>query len=176
MNSNALIILCVETNHIARTDFLYIKKIIERFFNLGLNKLIPVYLAGKHNFNNPRIKKEIAKLKKEFALTSDGPSYVVMCLDKDKNMSSPQDFDFVDEVISYCAEAEYLLAWFVSNIEDVMWKKIVPNQEKKRMAERFVATRQIENVEEVRLSASHNVNARHKSNILTVLRTIPNIQ
>jgi len=132
-------------------------------------------MEGKHQYVHPSIKKKITQLMKEFSLTSTGKNYVIMCFDKDKNMLVSQDSNFVDEVTKYCEDNGYLLAWFVSNIEDVMWGKVVSSKDKVKMAEKFITTSRIDDVPRSNLSARQNVNARHKSNILTELRTIPEI-
>lgn len=170
------LIFCVETTSKAATDRQYINALLNRFYQVGENKISYVYMQGKHNYQDQRVIKDIQKLKKDYALTGQGQSFVIYVFDKDMNAQNPQDNAFVKEITRYCKEREYAYVWFVRTIEEVLWGSKVRKQEKRKKAEQFIARHRINEVKEGALRAHQNVNAQGKSNILTVLDRFKEIQ
>ncbi len=170
------LILCVESNEKAKTDRYYINSVLKEHFNVENNKISYVYMDGKYKYKSTKVLKEIAKLKRDFSITNTGESYVIYCCDKDKNMSDPNDWQFVQDLEKYCEDNECKLIWFVKTIEDVMLKKIVCDKDKVKEAIKFTARNLISSVPKSRLSAGKNVNARHKSNIMIVFNEFSQIQ
>jgi hypothetical protein len=133
-------------------------------------------MSGKFNYNHPKIIKKIDKFKKDYQLTGSGESYVVYVFDKDLNTQDIRDAQFEIDVKKYCKKNQYKLIWFVKTIEDVMWGSKVSNKMKKQKALQFISRHQIENINKKALNALSNVNASHKSNILTVLNKFQKIR
>lgn len=74
-------ILCLETNKRSATDYVYIKDTINRFFCLDNKiKISPIYMNGKSNYNSNKVKKEIAKLCKDYVI---GETRVIYVIDTD---------------------------------------------------------------------------------------------
>lgn len=125
-------------------------------------------MSGKFNYNHPKTLKKIDKYVRDYQVTGSGKSYVIYVFDKDLNAQDYRDNQFEIDVKKYCEEQKHQLVWFVKTVEDVMWGTIV-NKEKKQKVLQFISRHQIEKVNKTNLEALSNVNASHKSNILTVL-------
>lgn len=169
------IIFAVETTEKAKTDYFYIREVLNKYFDIGNNKTSFVYMCGKHNYCNVKIAKKIKTLIKEYSITS-GKSYVVYVCDKDKNMSVPQDSKFIEDLEEYCFINGYELIWFVTTIEEVLWGSKISDKEKITKSKQFVKQKRINDVNRLNLSASSNVNSKKMSNILTVLSNFPEIK
>ncbi len=168
------IVFAVETTIKARTDYYYIREILGKYYYVGNNKPNFVYMGGKHNYCSLGVVEEIETLTKEYSITG-GNSRVVYVCDKDKNMSDPHDFKFVQDLEAYCRIKRYELVWFVATIEEVLWGSKVSDKEKVDKAKQFLALKKINDVNKKKLSARSNVNSKGKSNVLTVLNTFPEI-
>ena len=175
MNSKFIqLIFVVETTKKAKTDYYYIKEILGKYYTIGNNKTSYVYMCGKHNYDKLSVTTEIIKLIREYKVTG-GETIVVYVCDKDKNMSVPQDFEFIRNLEIYCSSNNYKLTWFVTTVEEVMWGNKVPDDEKVTRALQFVTQKGINKVKKSKLSAHSNVNSKGMSNILTNLDTIEEI-
>jgi hypothetical protein len=163
------LIFCVESTQKAAIDSKYINEVLTQYYNVGENKISYVYMSGKFNYIHQKVLKKIDKLKRDYQVTGKGKSYVIYVFDKDLNAQDHRDNQFEMTVKKYCKENNHQLIWFVRTIEDVMWGSKVSNKEKKRKALQFISRHQIEKVNKTNLTALSNVNASHKSNILTVL-------
>ena len=78
------LIFIVETNKKCKSDWIYIKDTIDKFFsyNPAQLKLSTVYLKGKGNYRTKE--KEIVLLESQYHSTSkENTSQVIMCLDCD---------------------------------------------------------------------------------------------
>ena len=66
------LIFVVETNKKCKSDWIYIKETIDKFFNFNPAqvKLSTVYLNGKGNYNTKSKEKEIALLESQYRSTS----------------------------------------------------------------------------------------------------------
>ena len=170
------LIICVETNENAKTDYYYIKSILNKYFSVGANKISFIYMDGKYNYRNGKVLSKIKERINSFKASNSGKSYVIYVFDKDNNYINAQDSNFESVIINYCNDKNYHLVWFVKTIEDVLWGKLVKKQDKLIKAQQFQLKKQIDNVEISKLSAKNNVNARHKSNILTVLNKFTEIK
>lgn len=120
--------------------------------------------------------RDIEKLRKDYALTGQGQSFVIYVFDKDSSTQIPQDNAFEKEINRYCRKHKYELVWFVKTIEEVLWRSKIRKQEKKQKAEQFIAKHRINQVKDSLLKANQNVNAVGRSNILTVLNRFKEIQ
>lgn len=170
------LIFCVETTEKAAIDNKYINEVLNHYYNVGENKISYVYMSGKFNYNNPKILKKVNKLKRDYQLTGSGKSYIIYVFDKDLNTANYRDSLFEQDVKNYCKEQNYELIWFVRTVEDVMWGSKVNDKEKTQKALQFIKKHQIEKINKSNLEALSNVNAPHKSNILSVLNKFTQIK
>ncbi len=110
------LILCLETNKTAATDFIYINETIKHFFKLDNTiKISPVYMNGKTNYNSTRVEKQIKKLTSDYSKT--GTTQVIYCIDTDAfetDMSFKTQYDNVEK---YCKNNGYELIWFCHDVE-----------------------------------------------------------
>lgn len=176
MSNNIQLILCVESNNQARTDYFYIQSVLDYFYSIKENKLSYLFLGSKHKYNSKKTIKDIKKRTKDFAQSANRKSIVIYFLDKDYNNLRTEDKNFIEVVEKYCLDNEYLLVWFVKNIEEVMLNKEEPNKTKIKKAQTFYRKELIKLIDVDRLSAPNDVNTAGKSNILTILNSIKEIK
>lgn len=163
------LIFVVETNKKCKSDWIYIKDTIDRFFtyNPAQIKLSTVYLNGKGNYRAKE--KEIALLESQYRSTSkENKSQVILCLDCDEYDIKPEDMDFINNAKQYCLGKGREFVWFCKDVEQVYIGKKVPDAEKKEEAAKFKSTKLVEKVEKRNLSS--NTYARNTSNIVNVLK------
>lgn len=117
------IIICVEANQKSKSDYYYIKKAIDTYYNIDNKiKLTPIYLGGKGNYNKPKIINKIVKAKREFSedKSNDEENIVIYFFDTDNNSLDPSSVSMNEEIIKFCKEQSFELVWFNKNIEHVM--------------------------------------------------------
>ena len=126
------ILFVVETNDLVKSDDLYYSWIMRSYYseyisNQGFEDLCIkydfVHMDGKANYSKKRVILDIYSKTRMF---TDGDTYVVYCLDHDKNSS--QNASFINEVAKYCSQNNYYLAVCYREIEDVL--KIPPGKSK----------------------------------------------
>lgn len=159
------LIFCVESDNKAKTDWVYIRETINRFYAVGNDiKLSPVYMGGKTNYKKNKVVSEIRKLSRSYP----GESVVIYCIDTDALESNRDRQKEFDAISKYCKDSGYELIWFHRDIEEVYTGSQAEDSSKKTLATSFKTKSMISNVETSRLS-SKNVNASKSSNILSVL-------
>lgn len=162
------LIFVVEANKKSKTDWIYIKETIDRFYNYDVAhlKLSTVYMDGKNKYLTKE--KEVNSLISQYSSTSaNNVTKVIYCFDCDDYDSNPVDKEFLEKTQEFCNANNYAYVWFCKDIERVYLGKKVEDGHKNREATRFKANKLIDGVKESRLngkSISHNM-----SNILRVL-------
>ena len=162
------LIFVVETNRKCKSDWIYIRETIDRFyrFEQTQTKFTPVYMDGKGNYLKKE--KEISRLVAQYASTARANrSKVLYCFDCDDYDSKPGDADFLRRAQQYCAQRDAELIWFCKDVERVYLGKKVDDSQKKQEAAAFKAKRQMKNVKESRLEAK--CCQANTSNILKIL-------
>ena len=185
------LIFVVETNKKCKSDWIYIKDTIDKFYiyDMAHVKLSTVYLGGKTKYNDNGKKKEVAKLLKQYNNAStENKSVVIYCFDCDDYDTKPDDETFLEDVKKFCEKenkeeeqkvkkkeennkkswkVKYEFVWFCKDIERVYLGREVSDKEKKKESEKFKKNKLINKVNEGNLSAESYRN--NSSNILTVL-------
>lgn len=163
------LIFCVETTSKCAADFMYIHSAIKQFYSIGSDiKLSVVYMGGKGNYKSGKIEKSIRKLEKEYRSTSSNNSSVVLlCFDCDEYTSNPEDAAFLKKAEEYSCEKQYRFVWFCKDIEHVFLGKRIPDNTKKKEAERFIQHCSIRETHIESLKATHF--QERKSNLCAVL-------
>lgn len=158
------ILLCVETNKKARTDYKYIVATIKKYY-IDDRKIIqrPIFLDSKTKYNAKDKVREINKAKKEFP----GETNVIYFIDVDDYNKSAEAKTLFDTIEKYCKEHGYKLVFFNMDVEDVYLGAQVHKDEKVKKAEEFTRKKLIENVTEAQLRS--NSFKQHTSNILNIL-------
>lgn len=167
--ANRHLIFCIESTDKNPIDKYYIDALIKNYYIIVENKISFIGLGGKYRYNNPKITKEIYRLRKAASDISKLEVKVIYCLDKDANSSDPQDRDFINQVTEYCMDNGYDIIWFVRTIEEVMIGKVTNQKEKHSSAIDFVRKKKAAQLNVSNLNCSDNVNAKKKSNIVTVI-------
>lgn len=171
-DDSAQLIFCVETTAKSQSDQFYIDALLHHYYELEPHKISYVYMGGKHNYRHTHTLRAIHQLKQAFAVTGGQNNHVLYVLDKDHNTTDYRDATFEKTVRRYIHQRDEHLIWFVRTIEDVMHGHILSKKEKKAAALTFLRKNQIHQVKPTHLKASQNVNAPHKSNILTVINQL----
>ena len=165
------LIFVVETNKKCKSDWIYIKDTIDRFFqyNQAQVKLTPVYMDGKGNYKNKE--KEISTLISQYAagakIKQSNQSEVIFCFDCDDYDSEPEAAAFLANAKSYCDEKGYGFIWFCKDVERVYLGKKVDDSQKKKEAAIFKAKKMIDAADEGKLAVNNY--RMNTSNILNVI-------
>ena len=159
---NKQLILCVETNSNAKTDYVYINETINRFYlyNPKTRREI-IYLNGKTNYD--KHENEIDYSKRHFR----GETTVIMFIDIDNYDSDPEDIKRWKNIESYCKQMNYELVFFTKDVEDVYLGHRIKNNDKVKESIRFRAKKLIDSVDELKLRREQIT--PHSSNVLLVL-------
>ena len=99
------LIFVVETNKKCKSDWIYIKDTIDRFFEYeqAQIKFSPIYMDGKGKYKNKKTGKEITSLISQYAAgNKTNQSKVIFCFDCDDYDSKPEDAEFLTNAKRYC--------------------------------------------------------------------------
>lgn len=158
-------ILCLETNKRSATDYVYIKDTINRFFCLDNKiKISPIYMNGKSNYNSKKVKKEIAKLCKDYVI---GETRVIYVIDTDAYEVEFYHSKELQDISQYCSDNKFDLVWFCHDVEEVYIGEKVPDNQKVSKAQDFRKRNKILEINEKNLMSNEKRNG--VSNILLVL-------
>lgn len=162
------LIFVVETNSKCKSDWVYIKDTIEKFYQYDRAKikLSPVYMDGKGKYEKKE--KEIMKLISQYASTSrENESKTIYCFDCDDYDSKPEDLKFLDDARQYCKDHRSDFVWFCKDIERVYLNKKVDKSQKKTESVTFKSKKLINSVDADKLSL--NSYRANTSNIMIIL-------
>ncbi len=162
------LIFVVETNKKCKSDWIYIKDTIDRFYEYDQVqvKFSPVYMDGKGRYKNKE--KEILSLISQYAAgTKDNQSKVIFCFDCDDYDSKSEDADFLANAKNYCDEKRYDFIWFCKDVERVYLGKKVDDSQKKKESATFKAKKLINAVDERKLAV--NEYRANTSNIINII-------
>lgn len=169
--NNRLILLCVETNKNADTDYKYIREVIRKLYkNEVKNTYKPIYMGSKGRYKDKGVISDIEKNIREYKQVNrkiNTEIIVIYFIDTDDcNADAVRKKEF-DTIEKYCLNNGYKLAYFCHDVEDVFWGMKVEDKQKVKKANEFVAKNKIKDVDINNLNC--NVFKRHKSNIMLIL-------
>ena len=162
------LIFVVEANKKSKTDWIYIKETIDRFYKYDEAhlKLSAVYMEGKNKYLVKE--KEVNLLISQYSSTStNNVTKVIYCFDCDDYDSNPVDKEFLEKTQEFCKANNYEYVWFCKDIERVYLGKKIEDGHKNSEAIRFKANKLINGVSDSRLNGKSI--SRNMSNILRVL-------
>ena len=162
------LIFVVETNKKCRSDWIYIKSALEKFYSYDQAhvKLSVVYMDGRGNY--VKRDNDVQKLIKQYqAASKNNASKVIYCFDCDQYDTNADDMEFLKTAQRFCKDKGYEYVWFCRDIESVFLGKTVSDKLKKREAETFKVRNLIQNMDVAKLSVS--VYRTNSSNMLMVL-------
>lgn len=151
------LILILETNASARTDYIYIKKCLDAFYGERSFKPSPIYAGCKSKLTQQE--KKVASFKERYK----GPTSVIVITDVDENDDLQNQ-----KILGYCKENDFELVWMNLDIEDVFWRKRVKKNEKGALSEKYLR-RFKEISEKANLRNDNALSERHSSNLLSVI-------
>lgn len=161
------IIFCVETDKRARTDVIYIKETINKFFSPVPDdyNIQFICMGGKSKYKSKEVLKEIKEKTKMFL--SNGETIVIYCIDTDKIESSNEHLKEYEEIARFCMQNNYKFVWFCHDVEEVYLGHSIDDGKKKDAAVEFKVKNRIKEVDKRNLLAKQP--SKSKSNILEVL-------
>ena len=162
------LIFVVETNSKSKSDWIYIKDTVERFYQYDQYhvKFTPVYMDGKGKYQGK--KKEVNRLISQYSSTSKtNQSKVIYCFDCDDYDVKREDSEFLKEAEKYCNTNGYDFIWFCKDIECVYLGKKIERHDKQRQAANFKAKKQINKIDPKKLQ--YKAYQKNTSNILNIL-------
>ena len=162
------LIFVVEANKKSKTDWIYIKETIDRFYKYDVAhlKLSAVYMEGKNKYLSKE--KEVNLLISQYSSAStNNVTKVIYCFDCDDYDSNPVDKEFLEKTQEFCKANNYEYVWFCKDIERVYLGKKVEDGHKNSEATRFKANKLIDGVSQSRLKGK--AISLNMSNILNVL-------
>ena len=112
------LIFVVEANKKSKTDWIYIKETIDRFYKYDEAhlKLSAVYMEGKNKYLSKV--KEVNLLISQYSSTSaNNVTKVIYCFDCDDYDSNPVDKEFLEKTQEFCKANSYEYVWFCKDIE-----------------------------------------------------------
>ena len=169
------IVLVMEADDKSRTDYIYVKSILERKYNLSRRtdvKISPVFMGGKGNYNKKKVQNKINGVIKQYQKI--GESFVIYCFDTDKYESNTADQTAITEEKQYCLENGYEFVWFCHDVEEVFLGKSVASGEKVAEAKKYITNNMVDKVKMNNLKSQ--VFTKGKSNLLLILEDAFNDQ
>lgn len=131
--ANRQVIFVVETNDKKQTDDIYIKKLINSYYDLTDNNITYkfVHMAGKGKYKNRSVTSKINNYVKE---NQKGLNIIIYCIDTDRIDKDSESVVFLEEVQKYCQQNKYEFVWFCYEIENVFLGKTISEENKVKEA------------------------------------------
>ena len=150
------LIFVLETDKKCKSDWIYIKDTIERFYSYDIahTRFSQVYMDGKGNYDRSKTKDEIESYVSQYTnkkKPNANRSIVIYCFDCDDYDSKPEDLLFFNTAKQYCEKQGYEFVWFCKDIERVYLGKKVSNSQKGKEAVTFRTKKLIKLVDEEKL-------------------------
>ena len=121
-----LIVVC-ETRASSKTDYKYIKSVIDYYYKPRSYSIKPIYATSKSE-----LIKQDKKIEKEI---SDYPGQVVVVLFADVDLGND---NLNNKIINYCNNKKYELVWMNGTIEEVFLGRKVSNKQKTKEANKYL--------------------------------------
>lgn len=162
------LIFVVETNRKNKSDWMYINATLKHFYKIHDPhiKTTPIYMDGKDKYN--RKEREInSKIDAYEVDSTNKRSQVIYCFDCDNYDIRYEDQKFLENVQQYCIDKGYDFVWFCKDIEHVYLGKQIPDNQKKKEAEKFLIKELVSNIDTTKLH--HSKFQPQTSNLMLVL-------
>ena len=162
------LLLVSETSGEGKTDAIYINNVINKYFDVEGVNIQYIYLKGKQNYKDKKIREHIKNLTSMFGKFPKGKTVTIYFIDVD---SEPKEFkagSFFKNLCEYIEENNFELVWFCKNAENVFLNAEPENLENKTAsAKDFAASNKIDSIDKDKLcKMAIELNC---SNILVVL-------
>ncbi|MBQ8141536.1 MAG: hypothetical protein IJ194_00040 [Bacilli bacterium] len=129
------LILVMECNSIAKTDYMYIKAFLDHFYPDRTVKLSPIFLGGKAKYD--KVEKKIEEQKKKYHAGHNQKEKTNVCFFLDTDFG--KDGDRLNSIIEkFCKEKQYYLVWFHRDVEEVFLQRQVSSEEKVKCSKAFL--------------------------------------
>jgi hypothetical protein len=139
------LLFCVEADKRSKTDWVYIKSVIDKYYEVDNSISIkPIYMGGKTNYKRSKVISEIKTLTKQFK--QNGSTVVLYCVDTDNWDTDPDRKRELEEVMDYCREKGYEFIWFCRDVEEVFWGSQIHNSDKTERAKQFRLNNRLDSV------------------------------
>ncbi len=156
------LIVVVEANNKSKTDYMYIKQIIDCIFVPRSIQLVPIY-AGNKSQVIKQDKKIFGHIK-----SYKGKSEVVIVVDVDDN-----DDVLNKSIEQHCRVHKYHIVYMNKDIEEVFWGKSASEKEKIELARKFANIKEVK-LNQYALFEKDPKNKDKSSNLAMVLKELRN--
>ena len=156
------LIVVVEANSTSKTDYMYVKQIIDCIFAPRSIQLVPIY-AG----NKSKVIKQDNKILGHIK-SYEEKSEVLIVVDVDEG-----DDVLNKKIEKYCKDHNYQLIYMNKNIEEVFWNKSVKEKEKIDFARKFANIKEVK-LNQYALFEKDPKNKDKSSNLAMVLKELRN--
>lgn len=140
------LIICVESDAKSKSDFMYIRSLLNAYYIIDSSsiKLSPVYMGGRGNYASKKTTARIAEFTRKYnGAAKDNKTVVICCFDCDNYDKQIEDKAFLETAEQFCDDHGYFFVWFCRDVEDVFWKKHIPEHQKKTEAARFATGKHV---------------------------------
>lgn len=158
-------ILCLETNKRANTDYIYIRETIDYLYQKSNQiKISIVYMSTKTKYRSKEVLKAISQKTRDYV---HGETRVIYCIDTDEYEKNRKHAAELEEIQQYCKENDYELIWFCHDVEEVFLGQKISDSSKVQEAGAFRRKNKIAKVSAKEISS--NIMKARRSNILIIL-------
>lgn len=158
-------ILCMETNSRADTDYIYIREVMDFLYRKSNQiKISPVYMDGKTKYQSKKVLGEIRNKTKAFIA---GETKVIYCIDTDEFEKNTEHANAFKDIQKFCEKNGYDLIWFCHDVEEVFQGQKIQDSLKVKEAGAYRRKRKIENMSLEKLS--DETRRSRTSNLLCIL-------
>lgn len=121
-----LIVVC-ETRASSKTDYKYIKSVIDYYYKPRSYSIKPIYATSKSE-----LIKQDKKIEKEI---NNYPGQTIVVLFADVDLG---DDNLNNKIINYCNNNKYELVWMNGTIEEVFLGRKISNKQKTKEANKYL--------------------------------------
>lgn len=121
-----LIVVC-ETRASSKTDYKYIKSVIDYYYKPRSFSIKPIYATSKSE-----LIKQDKKIEKEI---NDYPGQTIVVLFADVDLG---DDNLNNKILNYCNNKKYELVWMNGTIEEVFLGRKINNKQKTKEANKYL--------------------------------------
>lgn len=158
MGQSKQLILVFECNKNSRTDYNYVYTIINYYFEVGGNKISPIFAGNKSKLYHDKTKQKIENLKRQY----NGDTEIIIFADFDSSSNHDNN-----KLIRFCNGNKYDLIWSNREIEEVVFgKKIKGN--KVEAANNFIRNHQVGKINTNKFSNEQPTKERFTSNMFLI--------
>lgn len=119
---NLGLILVMETSAPGKSDDIYIRSVLDHYYDLKGVTIARVFLDGKRNYSSKKVLSQIRSYQAMYR-SQKMNSQVIYFIDTDSVSKVYDKGSFFSNVSAFCASNFYELVWFCKDVENVFLHK-----------------------------------------------------